>query len=163
MGDIESNRNQLLSPAKHVSRRGFLGQAGGGLAAATAGGVLAAEPDSNAAAKPEPASPFIWGNLLHLSYNMWCDHVVEKLPNMTKERTEVNCCRPYLRCEDGLWRDLTEKMAAVGMNLLVIDLGDGVRDESHPEIAVANAWTPSRLGKEARAPAEDGAGADPEA
>lgn len=145
----ESDRCQLPSGESHLSRRGFLGRASGGLAAAAAaGGLLAAQPEAGAAGKQQATAPFIWGNLLHLSYDMWCDRVVEQLPGMSKERTEVNCCRPYLRCEDRLWQDLTERMAAVGMNLLVIDLGDGVRYESHPEIAVANAWTPSRLGKE---------------
>ena len=79
---------------------------------------------------------------------MWCDRNVEQLPGMSKERTEVNCRKPYLACDDRLWNDLTARMAAAGMNLLLIDLGDGVRYESHPEIAVANAWSPERLGKE---------------
>ena len=79
---------------------------------------------------------------------MWCDRVVEQLPGMTREHTEVNCCRPYLRFDDRLWQDLTARMAAAGMNLLVIDLGDGVRYESHPEIAVSGAWSPRRLGTE---------------
>ena len=38
---------------------------------------------------------------------MWCDRVVEQLPGMTREHTEVNCCRPYLRFDDRLWQDLT--------------------------------------------------------
>jgi hypothetical protein len=36
-------------------------------------------------------------------------------------------------------------MATVGMNMVVIDLGDGIQYESHPEIAVKNAWTPAKL------------------
>ncbi len=36
-------------------------------------------------------------------------------------------------------------MAAAGMNMLVIDLGDAVKYESHPEIAIKNAWTTKRL------------------
>jgi hypothetical protein len=143
------DRLQSSSP---LSRREFLGQTGGGLAAAAAGQLAAAEPQQAAAVEPHataaPATPLIWGNLLHLSYNMWCDRIVEQLPGMSKSRTEVNCRKPYLRCEDRLWQDLTARMAAAGMNLLVIDLGDGVHYESHPEIAVANAWSPSRLGKE---------------
>jgi len=34
------------------------------------------------------------------------------------------------------------------MNALVLDLGDGVRWDSHPEIAVENAWTPAKLREE---------------
>jgi len=36
-------------------------------------------------------------------------------------------------------------MADSGLNMITIDLGDGVRYESHPEIAVKNAWTVDRL------------------
>jgi hypothetical protein len=144
---------QSSQGAGPLSRRGFLGHAGGGLAAAAAGQLLAAEPAASPAEKRQPAAtpaaaPLIWGNLLHLSYNMWCDRTVEQLPGMSKERTEVNCRQSYLRCDDRLWQDLTARMAAAGMNLLLIDLGDGVRYESHPEIAVTNAWSPRRLGQE---------------
>jgi hypothetical protein len=39
-------------------------------------------------------------------------------------------------------------MAAAGMNMVIIDLGDAVLYESHPEIAVRNAWTPEKLKNE---------------
>ena len=78
-----------------------------------------------------PVPPrLIWGNLLHLSYNMWSDRSVPEL-----ER-KFTCYKPFLRFDDRLWRDLLRRMAAAGMNMVVIDLGDGVRYESHPEIAV---------------------------
>lgn len=73
----------------------------------------------------------IWGNLLHLSVNMWLDTP----PRFAEE----------MRFDEPLWNELTEEMAASGLNLIVIDLGDGVRWESHPEIAVKGAWTPDRL------------------
>ncbi len=135
-----------------VSRRTLLAQAGGALATLAAVPLVGAEPPPAPQATNSPAaaprSKLIWGNLLHLSYNMWCDRIVEQLPGMTRARTEINCWRPYLRFDEGLWTDLTARMADAGMNLLLIDLGDGVRYESHPEIAVANAWSPARLGKE---------------
>ena len=55
-----------------------------------------------------------------------------------------------LRFDESLWNDLLRQMADAGMNLVVIDLGDGVRYDSHPEIAVENAWTPERLRGELR-------------
>jgi hypothetical protein len=119
------------------------------MAAAAAHKLMAAEPTASpsGAQQPsaKPSAPLFWGNLLHLSYNMWCDRIVDQLPGMSKARTEVNCRKPYLRCDDQLWRDLTARMAEAGMNLLLIDLGDGVRYESHPEIAVTGAWTPQKL------------------
>lgn len=79
----------------------------------------------------------IWANLLHLSYNMWEDRIAP-------EREERGY-RAYLRFDEKLWDELLQRMAQSGMNAVVIDLGDGVRYESHPEIAVKGAWTPKRL------------------
>jgi hypothetical protein len=84
----------------------------------------------------------IWANLLHLSYNMWGDF---ENPQCTDEYI---CAKPYLRCDYDLWRTVTEMMAEVGMNMVVIDLGDGVRYNSRPEIAVEGAWTTEFLTEE---------------
>jgi hypothetical protein len=82
----------------------------------------------------------LWGYLLHLSYNMWCDR---EAPEWASSGHGVY--RPYLRCDDGTWRDLVRRLAEAGVNLVVVDVGDGVRFASHPEIAVEGAWTPRRL------------------
>ena len=87
-------------------------------------------------------APLIWGILLHLSYNMWDDHVHEN------PRSPYVMYRPDLRFDEGLWNDLLARMAEAGGNLVVIDLGDGVRYESHPKIAVRGAWSPERLRSE---------------
>ena len=81
----------------------------------------------------------IWGCLLHLSYNFWVEY---------SSPSPFRGYRPYLQMSDSLWNDATQKMADEGLNLVIIDLGDGVRYESHPEIAVNNAWTVTRLRKE---------------
>lgn len=80
----------------------------------------------------------IWAYLLHLSYNMWADRDVP-------ERREHYGAKPYLRLDICLWNDILRKMADVGMNMVLIDLGDAVKYESHPEIAVRDAWTVNRL------------------
>lgn len=72
----------------------------------------------------------IWACLLHVSMNMW------------KEKS------PVLPFDDPVWNDLLEKMVTEGMNMVVMDLGDAIVYESHPEIAVRNAWTTERLYKE---------------
>ena len=82
----------------------------------------------------------VWANLLHLGYNMWEDWEVPEPPNVHQRSA-----RTYLRCDSTLWRDLTQKMADAGMNLLVFDLGEGVRYDSHPEIAAQGAWTTGQL------------------
>lgn len=89
-----------------------------------------------------PKEPMIWASLMHLSYNMWCDH-----PHPDAERNHT-AFKPYLRCDTAMWRALTQKMAEAGMNMVVVDVGDGVRYDSHPEIAVKRAWSPGRLRRE---------------
>ncbi len=91
----------------------------------------------------------IWACLLHLSYNMWEDHnLIEQMvpgidDNMISRVYDAN-----LRLSEHLWRDALKKMAGEGMNMVLIDLGDAIRYESHPEIAVKNAWSSSRLKEE---------------
>jgi hypothetical protein len=83
----------------------------------------------------------LWGNLLHLSYNMWCDRETPEFP----EDPERRAAKPYLRFDEALWHNLLERMSAAGMNMVVIDLGDAVQYASHPEIAVENAWSRGKL------------------
>jgi hypothetical protein len=86
----------------------------------------------------------IWANLIHLSFNMWCDWQNPEL--MKKSKHAVY--QPYLRFDEKLYNRVIEKMAAAGMNMLVLDLGDAVKYESHPEIAVKNAWSVAKLKNE---------------
>jgi len=89
----------------------------------------------------------IWANLLHLSTNMWSDR---KRPQGLPRTDGISYFNESLQFDDGLWQEVTGRMVEAGMNMVVIDLGDGVRYESHPEIAVKGAWTPARLGRELR-------------
>ena len=84
----------------------------------------------------------IWANLLHLSYNMWCDW------ENPEKFSGYNNYRPQLRFDDAFWDELLARSAGAGVNMIVIDLGDGVRYASHPEIAVENAWSTDRLRRE---------------
>ncbi|HOL66233.1 MAG TPA: hypothetical protein PKX93_02085 [bacterium] len=87
-----------------------------------------------------------WANLVHLSFNMWEEAEVQPPPGFPgKKLLEIRKARPYLRFEEPFYQTLTEKMKAAGMNMIVLDLGDGVRYQSHPEIAVKGAWSPEKL------------------
>lgn len=81
----------------------------------------------------------IWACLLHLSYNMWVEY---STPSPFKGY------RPYLQLSDTLWDEALIKMSQNGINMVLIDLGDAIKYESHPEIAVNNAWSTTRLKKE---------------
>lgn len=83
------------------------------------------------------SSPKIWSCLLHLSHNMWVEYSTPTSP--------FRGYRPYLQLSELVWDAAREKMVKEGMNMVLIDLGDGVRYESHPEIGVNHAWSTSRL------------------
>ena len=121
-----------------------------------AAGMMANLPQSVwAASNKEQKDKFIWANLLHLSYNMWEDHT----PPLFQESLSASSdCRdaylwahkyhPYLTFDKEVWDGLLVKMAGAGMNMVIIDLGDGVKYDSHPEIAVKGAWSVSQLKEE---------------
>jgi hypothetical protein len=127
--------------ANMMDRRDFLK-----LGAATSVGSLVGCASSSRAESPASAdaarsgkNPLIWANLLQLSMNMWCDWDAPEL------KGRDSTYRPYLRFDRSLWDDLLHKMQQAGMNMVVIDLGDGVKYHSHPEIAVKNAWSTTEL------------------
>lgn len=84
----------------------------------------------------------ILANLVHLSYNMWEEHDSP----VDKERKETR----ELRFDEKLWEDMLKAMVDAGYNMVVLDLGDAICYRSHPEIAVAGAWSPQRLREETR-------------
>ncbi len=109
------------------NRREFIKTVGAASMAAFVPGMVRADADRK----------MIWGNLLHLSMNMWED--------WDAPGKEMRSYYPYLRFDEKLWNDLLNRMESVKMNMVVIDLGDGVKYESHPEIAVENAWSVEKL------------------
>lgn len=118
----------------------------------TAAGIAASMPSVLLAQQKTAANDLIWANLLHLSYNMWEDNVPLKYRdenfNCTtcqEAREWAHPYRPFLTFDQATWDALLKEMAAVGMNMVIIDLGDAIQYESHPEIAVKNAWTPDKL------------------
>lgn len=78
--------------------------------------------------------------LIHLGVNFWREKDGDggKLGFYTDE----------MITEDAVWREVTDFIASQGINTLVIDLGEGVKYESHPEISCNNAWSKEKLKKE---------------
>ena len=81
----------------------------------------------------------MWGYLLHLGYNMWND---------VNWYTEYGGASDTLRCDVRLWDELVRFMAKSGINTCVIDLGEGLKYESHPELAVKRSWSSDFFKKE---------------
>jgi len=147
-----------------MNRREFIGSAGAMLA--LTGGV------SGCASVATASSPSrkiradkLYGALLHLGNNMWSDqpHPRPKdekrrfpFPDyLTKAEIERNKLgysmggkADHLRFDDGVWRRVTTHMQELGMNFVMIDVGEGFRYPSHPEIAAKDAWDVGRMEKE---------------
>jgi hypothetical protein len=92
--------------------------------------------------------PFMWGALLHMGVNMWSDIPVASWGPYQGEDLKLVCQADHLRFDETVWRALTARMKAAGMNLVVIDLGEALQYESHPELAVKGSWTIERFRKE---------------
>ena len=61
-----------------------------------------------------PQTPLSWSLLLHLSFNMWFDRPKPEVDTAWgAPPPDFFWYQDELRCDDGLWRDLTERMADV--------------------------------------------------
>ncbi|MDA3925398.1 MAG: Tat pathway signal protein [Kiritimatiellae bacterium] len=124
---------------KEVSRRTFV-QSG-----LTATAVSAFPGAGHAqAASPE----FMWGALLHMGVNMWSDIPVDSWGHLKPEKLKLVCQADHLRFDEKVWQTLTARMQKAGMNLIVIDLGEALQYESHPELSVKGSWKISRFRNE---------------
>ena len=94
----------------------------------------------------------LWSCLLHLGTNMWRDKEAPPLvddkyfrPNATGTMWNDNA---YFDVD--VFHRITEKLPELGINTVLIDIGDGIRYDSHPEIGVNGAMTPDELRNEVR-------------
>ncbi|MBR4888700.1 MAG: Tat pathway signal protein [Clostridia bacterium] len=77
----------------------------------------------------------MWAYLIHLSDNMWGD---------TPE-TNPTPFHPTLELDEATWRQVLDFLPTRGFNTVVVDVGDAVQYESHPEIAIPGAWSKDKL------------------
>ena len=83
--------------------------------------------------------------LLHLGQNMWCDWYpkdadVSALKDGLPDRK--------LRCRDDIWRQATDYAADRGLNMVVVDVGEGLAYPRRPELAVEGSWSAEKLSGE---------------
>lgn len=118
-----------------MSRREFISKTGVAAAGAVLAGSLPGYAGEGAKVCKKAKDKMIWAHLLQFSHNMWWDWD-------DGNWQDYDCIyKPYQRVDIKLWSDILKKMADVGMNMIVVDLGDCVQYESHPEVGVENAWT----------------------
>ena len=77
---------------------------------------------------------YIWGYFIHLGTNMWRDTW------SLVEHRGPHICQATARWQEtmitdrAVWRDVVDYLPSCGINTLVIDVGEGVRYDSHPEL-----------------------------
>ena len=74
----------------------------------------------------------IWSILVHLGYNMWFEE---------KDKLEF---------DHDVWNEIVLEAHKSGINMIVLDLGEGVRYGSHPELAKENSWTREKVREEVK-------------
>lgn len=72
----------------------------------------------------------MWALFVNLSFNMW-------LPK-----------NDGIVFDDDFWSYIVEKAAKSGVNTIILDVGDGVKFDSHPEISLHDAWDRERVSRE---------------
>lgn len=106
---------------------------------AAAGMAVAA---NNAVIPPWTKKDPIHAVLLHLGHNMWCEWLPDELMDTLGDGAKPD---RKLRMKEELWRRVTDSMAEKKLNMLVIDIGEGLVFPSHPELAIEGSWTPDKL------------------
>ena len=81
---------------------------------------------------------FMWSVLLHLGTNMWNEE--GNLRGRGEHRSN-RCASPVLLFNRELWDENILKLKAAGANALIIDVGESLFYESHPELAVKGSFT----------------------
>ena len=117
-----------------TTRRCFIGAGAAALADCAA-------PKAFAVVKPE----FMWGVLLHFGVNIQCDLPVTKWGKYQGEDLKLMTAADHVRFDEGVFDRLTDRMAAKGLNTIVIDLEEALEYPSHPELAVKGTWSVERF------------------
>lgn len=91
---------------------------------------------------------------IELGHNMWCDWPTEQMGSSLEEGAALlqEGSRPDLKlqCKDEYWKEVTDYMAQKGVNMIVVDLGEGLYYPSHPELAIEGTWSIEKMQAEIR-------------
>lgn len=81
----------------------------------------------------------MWAYMLQLNHNLGLPFG-EKLPD--------SMCFTENQTDEAVWRQMIDFLALHGFNTVVIDVGDSMEYEKHPEISIKGAWSKDKLKKE---------------
>ena len=86
----------------------------------------------------------IWAFFLSLGCNMWADKWDPPHDHPIQCDTESRYYE-ITSTEKDTWKRIVDELPSFGINMVVIDLGEGVRYDSHPELANEGSWTKEEL------------------
>ncbi|MBQ7335973.1 MAG: Tat pathway signal protein [Clostridia bacterium] len=84
---------------------------------------------------------FMWAHLLQLGSNMWN----EEGNTRGREHRSNSEASPVLRFDRRLWDEYVLELKQAGVNTLIIDIGEAMAYESHPELAVLGSWSRAQM------------------
>ncbi len=87
-----------------------------------------------------PGKDKIWGLIISLTKNGSSEYIKPGFP-----LTDIFGYRDYLWLSEKLWNDAFVRMAEEGINMALIQVGNSIKLDSHPEIAIRDAWSTTRL------------------
>lgn len=87
----------------------------------------------------------IWSYTIQLGFNMWRDETSAPENDGEFQCQSTGHYQNTLLTDRATWRRVVDQLPEFHINLLVIDLGEGVQYKSHPELAVPGAWTVEEL------------------
>ena len=88
----------------------------------------------------------MWAYLIHAGYNMWAEQDAGYRPLSDGYAEDYFNASNQLRFDMDIWDLLTDHMGKAGINTRVIDLGEGIRYESHPELAIEHSLSKEQFG-----------------
>ena len=87
----------------------------------------------------------IWAVLAHLGIHMWSEEGV-----LRGHDDVMAMASPVFRFDRKLWNEYTLDMSRKGANMIIIDVGEALRFESHPELAIDGSFTREEMEAEIR-------------
>ena len=88
----------------------------------------------------------IWACLCHLGYNMWADYEEKDgVKGFYYGVTTDITATPRLRFQQEAWDKIVPMVLDAGCNMIILDVGEGIRFDSCPELAAEDAWTKDQM------------------
>ncbi len=87
----------------------------------------------------------IWSYTIQLGFNMWRDETSAPENDAEFQCQSTGHYQKEMLTDRKTWRTVVDRLPSFHINMLVIDLGEGVQYKSHPELAVKGAWSRDEL------------------